>query len=532
MGHSEFTEKDREFIDSVPDEIWSKVAMLTMPWQMESGSTSERSGKDADGFSVTTGKSLKELQNECWQKFSRSPQVGTAIRGLAGRMTGWGFEVNSEVFEINEVIREITFDYRNRLYDFNHKYACRALIEGELFLRFTCHVDGFIEIDFVEPAYIGGIGADDTGIIFHPRKGRFPLFYQIIDPNTKETELIPSIFVARDKDLIEIAKENRHFYMKNTKNVRSKKRIFNQFGGFYQFIVSWDRSFITARALSYIVATLEWLNHYENLKKYEIDHKKSTGAFVWNYEFEDIAAWKRWLKLTDAERRNTGIMKKKTPGSTLISPLGMKLSAVNPQLPKLSGDDTDILDQVGSGLNEPTDVMQGRSGSNYASVKASRGPMSDRVSDEIVLWDRFLKYDFWGSIFFLRNRMIPDLFPSTFSVRQAVAFGKNGKPKFKEVERSPEHLIDITYPVSDTIDFEGRVKGVLGVKHGPISENLGISYSTVARKLGFNSYGIERLKQATEKERYPKLLYAVDQEAKQEKQEGEKPVNKSENPNK
>jgi hypothetical protein len=60
------------------------------------------------------------------------------------------------------------------------------------------------------------------------------------------------------------------------------------------------------------------LNYYENLKKYEIDHKKSAGAYLWIVTMEDPRAFRAWLALTDEQKRKTGIAAKKTPGSTLV----------------------------------------------------------------------------------------------------------------------------------------------------------------------------------------------------------------------
>ena len=67
--------------------------------------------------------------------------------------------------------------------------------------------------------------------------------------------------------------------------------ICKKLGGYNRFIVAWDRGFLTRRALSYLRTVVEWLNHYETLKKYEIDHKKSCGAYAWTFVFEDVKAF-------------------------------------------------------------------------------------------------------------------------------------------------------------------------------------------------------------------------------------------------
>jgi hypothetical protein len=193
----------------------------------------------------------------------------------------------------------------------------------------------------------------------------------------------------------------------------------------------------------------------------------------------------------------------------------MKLTCVSPQLPNIKDSDTDIMEMVSSGLNEPEDVTSGRSTGTFASVKASRGPMSDRISDEIAYFDRFLKYDFWRAIFFLRSRLTD--FKEYFKVDTAVGFTEKQEPIMKSIKKRPEQLIDISYPTSEMLDFEARAKGLLGVKHGPLADNLGISYKTIASKLGISNYGRERLKYAEEQKKYPKLQYTLDAEAMQEK---------------
>jgi len=60
--------------------------------------------------------------------------------------------------------------------------------------------------------------------------------------------------------------------------------------------------------------TIEWANHYENLKRYEIDHKKSSGSYLWVFSFEDPKAFKTWLSLSPEDRAKTGVYQKKTPG--------------------------------------------------------------------------------------------------------------------------------------------------------------------------------------------------------------------------
>lgn len=486
--------------------------------------------KDADGF-VTDAKdsvtwNRDELQRLCWDKFNKSPHVNTAVRGLVGRLTGDGFSVTSEVPEIQEAIEEVELDPRNRLYNFMPKFVGRAFIEGELFHCVTVHPDGFVEIDFIDPSVItGGAGIkkglsggdEDDGIYYHPSKPFMPLIYNIVD-GAGRTEQIPSIFMARFPELWDTAYNILGVSKRDLGNSRSRKKSYQNLGGYYRFVIAWDRSFLTRRNISYLRTIIEWLNYYEQLKKYEIDHKKSSGAYLWVITIEDPKAFRVWLSLSEDEKRKTGIAAKKTPGGTIVLPPGMKLECKNPQLPRISDTDTDILHMVTGGLNEPEDVSTGQSKGTFASVKASRGPMSDRIADEVAYFERYLKYDFWGSVFFLRSAV--SAFPSLFKRRVAVDF-KDQEPVFKNVVKRPEQLITVSFPVSEVIDAEARARAYLGVKHGSTYDTLGIPNAVISKKLGFADYRKMRLEQATEMENYPETILTLDQEQAQEAAQAE-----------
>lgn len=525
-------QKTLDFLATVPDDVLAELK-FSVPWQYNA--SEDDYSKDPDGFKPTTFGERKEtesslrdtLQNEIWSKFHRNPWINTSTRGLMGRLTGWGFETTSEIFDIQEAIDEIELDPRNRLYDFWPKYVGRTTIEGELYLILTVHPDGFIEVDFVDPGLLSYNGDEGTGIIFHPDKPTMPLFYNITPRQSTNLKKgidivnvqIPSIFVARYPELAQVAANNTDYNRSIQQKARSRKGVYKDLGGYFRFVISWNKGLVTRRAVSHLRTVLEWLNHYENLKKYEIDHKKSSGAYLWVFSFDDVKSFKLWLTLTDEERKKTGVMAKKTPGSSLITPPGMTVQAINPNLTSLKEQDTDILQMVSSGLNEPSDITTGTSKGTFASVKASRGPFSDRTSDEIAYFDRFLKFDFWSSVFFLKSAVSE--FPKLFEIEEAIGFGENQKPKFKKVKRAPERLIDVSYPISEVANFEGRARGLLGVKHGPVSESLGIPNSSVAKIMGIGGYGRNRLRKALEDKKYPKLVYNLDAESLQEKAEAE-----------
>ena len=485
---------------------------MSMPWQVDI--SGDESAVDADGFGSGTRNAVTRdyLQRLCWDKFNGSPHINTAVRGHIGRLAGFGFEVTSDIREIQEAITETEYDPRNRLYDAWPKLVGRSVLEGELHLLLTIHQKGFVEVDFIDPSNIAGGG--DDGIIYHPNKSTMPLFY-FVTPTpeenksvTKRTILVPSVFMAYYPELLNVIKKGGVYKEELTKEARNSKNAFNSLGGFQRFIVSWDKSLLTRRNTSHLRTVIQWLNLYENLKKYEIDHKKSAGSYLWVVTIEDAKSFRTWLALSDEERRKTGIMAKKTPGATLVMPPGMAIEAKNPSLPTISDQDTDILHMVTGGLNEPEDVSTGQSKGTFASVKASRGPMSDRISDEMAYFERFLKFDFYRSVFFLKSKV--SAFPETFPVKTAIDFDDKQEPIFKDVEIKPEFLIDVSFPVSEVNDAETSARAFLGVKHGSVNDVLGIPNSVIAKKMCLGNYRKMRLLDCTEKEKFPELLPPVD----------------------
>jgi hypothetical protein len=530
---------DEITLDQIPDEYLEAMARefpsinMSVPWQYDTGTGSYRgsaqqSDMDADGAPFHMGSdkddssfTREKLQEQCWLKFQRTPQVNTAIRGQVGRMAGYGFEISSDIEQIQAAIEEIELDPRNRLYNYWPKYVARSIIEGELRTCCTVHDDGFVEVDFIDPVVVqSGSVADGSGIIYHPNKTSMPLIYCIKDDdlNKQIDEQIPSIFIARYPELMAVAKAQPGFDANKLKASRSRKSKFKRIGGFKRFIIEWDKSYITKRNIGHVRTILEWLNHWENLKKYEIDHKKSSGAYVWAFQFKDVRSWIEWMRMSDADRAQTGIAAAKTPGGSIVLGPNMEVKCINPTLPKISDSDTDILQQVISGLNEPEDVATGTSKGTFASVKASRGPMSDRVSDEISYFEKFLRHDFWGGIFFLKSKVSD--FPETFSIEEATTF-RNQEPQFKQVKKRPEMLIDINFPMSEVNDAEARSRAFFGSKHASLHDTAGVPLSELVKKMGFGNFRKLRLQYETEKKKYPELPLAMDAESAQERLQAE-----------
>ncbi len=514
------------YLKSVPDEM-----LRTFAFPLMGGTLPKAIKKDEDGFTIVSEQNLKdlhELQEQCWIKAETNPQISSHVRDMMGRMAGWGFEFTAQTNELQKDIDELCEDPRNAIYQKMPKFCGRTEIEGELFLCYTLHENGFVEIDFISPSKVRGGGDKDSGIIFHPTKQDFPLFYVIQfdgvnDPGLKDKQvLIPSINICYYPELEDFIKNHGSYHPEKLKYAKAKNpenTPFKEMNGYCRFIVHWNKGFLTKRNASHIKTTIEWVNHYETLKKYEIDHKKSSGAYLWVIMMEDLKAFRGWLSLSEAERKKTGIMQPKDPGGTLVLPPGMKLECINPKLSSISDQDTDIMQMVSSGLQKPQDVMLGDYRSSYASVKASQGPQGDRINDELHYFKLFLTYDFWRPICWLRSLAKSDFKYYRF-IDEVVDF-KNKEPVKKRVKKEVYKLIDICFPTSRIEDIGAISKALLGSKHASIADTLGIPRSLIAKRLGFNNYHTLRRQKATEDETLPETLSVMDQEGVQEKKEGE-----------
>ena len=203
MENSEIT----QYIANIPDDVLTHIAMSS-PWQYDPDTNAYRDPDGITGLGTSdkddSSLSRAVLQENCWLKAQRNPHINTTVKRFAGRLTGHGFEITSDIQQIASAVKEIEYDQRNRLYTYYYKWVIRAMIEGELFLCLTCHKDGSIEVDFIDPVCVQGT-FDNTGILFHPTKTTMPLLYNIkynsTNPDEKlYDEQIPSIFMAMYPD--------------------------------------------------------------------------------------------------------------------------------------------------------------------------------------------------------------------------------------------------------------------------------------------------------------------------------------------
>ncbi|RPI56456.1 MAG: hypothetical protein EHM49_00240 [Deltaproteobacteria bacterium] len=527
-----FTGMEEEVAD-IPDEVLQRLAFAVNPFIGETIDVGKDS-VDEDGFpllaSATDFSSFHLLQKQCWTKFVRNPQINSYVRDYAGNLTGFGFGFSSEIVEINDVLDLIIDDPRNSLMVNLTKYVARSEVEGELFLPVTLHQDGFVEVDFADPSSLRGGGDRNSGIVFHPKKPTMPLMYlfNVSTAHGTEVHAYPSIYLAYYPGLYDLIKGHQSLTGRNVKYSKKAGKPYSAFGGFNTFIVSWNKGYLTPRNVSHIRTTIEWLNHYETLKKYEIDHKKSSGAYLWVAMFEDMRAFRTWMALSTDEKAETGLMAKKTPGGTLVVPPGMKLQCINPQLTNISGADTDIMRMAVSGLNRPEDMITGvSSGTTFAGIKATRGPQADRLQDDLSYFKRFLLLDFWRAIFFLHSAATG--FPDKFRVQEVIGFNKKKEPITRWVRKSPHKLVEVSFPQSEISNMEGSTKSLLGVKHGSVVETLGISKKAVAQKLGFSNYRKLRYEAAEEELNLPPTLVtgeaesAAEPKKKKKEEKEEKP---------
>jgi hypothetical protein len=383
----------------------------------------------------------------------------------------------------------------------------------------------------MSPRSLTASGYKQSGIYYHAEKQNFPLFYEFdLADDSKNPTIIPSINIAYFPELKNYAlktfKGIKPDYLKSSAN---SSRKFSKIGNFKRFIVEWDKGFLTTRNVSHLRTTIIWINHYENLKKWEIDHKKSSGSYLWVASISDAKAFRTWLKMTEDQKKDTGLFAKKKPGGTIVLPPGITLECKNPNLARISDADTDIMGMVISGLNRPEDMVTGATkGSTFSGVNASRGPQADRIQDQIAYFERFLRYDFWRPIFYLKS--IVSNFKITYKIKEVIEF-KDKEPVVKNVDKDVHDLIYIEFPVSEVTDLVGKASALLGVKHPSLVETLGIPREDVAKKLGFGNYRKKRLQLATEDEKFPKLLSTIEAEAAQQASgEAKLPVNTPDEP--
>jgi len=464
-------------------------------------------GSDNDTSSYT----LSRLRTECWRQFKTNPFVGTATRDSVDSFVGDGFSIRSKVQEINDVLEKEFFDYRNKLWTRMRQVVTAYEVTGESFLCLTCDpYDRFVHIDMIHSNQIDGVDASGNGIIFHPEKTHMPLFYHVRRNNdSNEYDLIPSIYMAMNPNMVTVA-ENHPAFDKNKirSSLMTQKQNprwdFEQFGGFRRFVVERESDIVCQRNISHLWSVLIWSNFYTLMKSVEIDHKRALASFCWVMQPNDESAWEVWNKLTPQEQARTGLLGPKPPGSTLIPPFGFDVKAIAPQLPNITGSDNDLREMLVAGLQQPADVITGNpEGKNFGSVKASRGPWSDRVLNQQSYFKAWTIHDLCRSILFIYNKLYG--MSDKFSFKEVVRY-ENKEPISEVIVRPAWQFVNVNVPVFSSGNLSDLRSFYLGSKPAGLVDVLGISQETVSRKLGISDYHEERLKRETEKLHYPSTM--------------------------
>lgn len=479
--------------------------------------------RDSDGvpinsgaslFGILTGASENELgsvtltmlRDECWRQFRINPFVGTATRDSVDSLVGDGFRVWSKIPEIQKIIKRESFDMRNRLWHRMRQIVTAYEVTGENFIALTCDpTDKFVHIDYVEGSSISGIDEHGHGIISHPEKTRMPLFYHVRNPGRDNGyTLVPSINLAWYPHLHDVAKKQPGYDQKLIEPHRHVGDKFAKIGGFKRFIIDRESDMVCTRNISHLWSVLIWANFYTLMKSVEMDHKRALASFLWVLKAETPEAWDVWDKMTPEQKKQTGLYGHKAPGSLIIPPPGFGIECKAPQLTNITGSDNDIREMMGAGLKQPMDVVTGNAeGKNFGSVKASRGPWSDRILGGQSYFRSWCVHDVWRQILFLHQKLYG--LTENFEVREAVRYEEK-KPIFEIVSKEAWECISVNLPMFTSGNLTDLRGLYLGSKPAGLSELFGVSKELILSKLGISDYHQERLRRETEQSEYPETM--------------------------
>jgi hypothetical protein len=529
---ADFSELSKDRIDEITNHLDQggtiQIKQAMGPWQAENTSTPatiSRRDMVPRAFSYVDATEVKQedsysrtkINSEAWKKYILDPYVSRSMNDLVGRVCGEDFGFWSKEYQIQTWLDEIIYDVRNELYGAWDGHVIRKLVENELFLTFTVDsTNGFVEIDVVEPGLIEG---DDNinmegGFIFHPRKRTLPVYYRVknvVNSNVQNYLVIPSIYCAYlpglEKDILKSKATGIEW-----DTLQVDPAVEAATGGklkYKTYMVSWRTGVREIRrAVSNLRTVFEPLEDYKEAKKWRFEYMKALCTYFIFYSFEDVKSWLRWAALSDEQKRATGLAQRLNPADRLFLPPGVEAKIQNPQIPSLSGQDEDLLKMISSGIRQPYDMLSGDlKGPTYASIKGSRTPYMDYISDLREMVRRFYRYDFWKGIFFIKSKF--DSKFEYFSYKEVVGF-KEGKEDKKYVTYHPEDLVEMTFPQSSNEDIAANANALLGSKRGSVSYHLGIAKEDISRKLGFNNFHRSLLKSATERLQYPEEVLPDD----------------------
>lgn len=478
-------------------------------------------------------KNWRNLQKLCYKYCKTFGPLRASVDSKAAMVAGTGFRVSSPVLDIHEFLHDLFYHPRNGLYRKVRGWIWRMLSVCECFLLVVFDEQGNATIRALDEERIGE--GEESGLIVDPDDATATLFYAY--KGLEEVEWIPDVrFIYEPEELIKIRLKNLGEKFEKDKiskdsTLSSKHKAL---GGYRRFVIHW-KNFTgideILRDTAAVSTTLEWINLYIQALKWQMDYKRALSAYTIVLGFGNIqtgetttegrVAAAKWLKMTQAEKDATGLTSPLSPGSKVWLMPGMTLKIEAPNLPKLAGDNKDLIDLAGSGARTPMDLWQGQSaGMPYAAVKATRAPLTMEIEDIQGALENFLrhcllpicmiakikqgtgKFRSLADVVDLKSGTDYTLMPS-YPIEWPDTI-KGGKVTTKTVNVEPWHeeLLAFEWPqiaLTDKPDQEANAR--LGSKHGG-TIGLGESQSSAGKRLGIQNFDRERKIRAMEDAKY------------------------------
>lgn len=520
-----FSKEEWAYLESLDSDTTKYLA--TTPWQdpdrfVQLSSTItelvDLFPSQSDNAAKPSDLNWRDLQKQSWVKYRTFGPLNASVGSKADYVAEAGFSVYSDVYEINLFLNDLFNSYRNQLYFRAVGWIIRMQAEGELFLLIALDESGTTTIRTLEPEYIGS--SDDKGLITDPDDVTQTLFYKYRGTGTEE--LIPDArFILEPEYMNERLKTIKDKVDKDKiDKLTSGGSNFKKIGGYRRFILHW-KNFTGIleylRDTASLSTVLEWINLYVKVLKWSVDHKRAISAYTWCINFSDTptgkVAWHIWNKMTDTEKKATGLTQPFSPGSKVFNMPGIDVNVYSPQIPSLSGSNQDLLNMAGAGSRTPTDLWQGDSaGMPYASVKATRPPLIAEIENLQSKFEKFLRYNLLRICFkaklALGGKIITSTgkkikLPETYKVKWPGEIVK-GKATFVEYDDELCNAAKFTFPTVKLDDKpEENANACFGSKHLGLQEI--VSDETIAKKFfGIDDISREKRKKLIEQEEFGK----------------------------
>lgn len=474
--------------------------------------SSEVDGKPSD-------MNWRELQEEGYKKYKTFPPLNAAVESKSNYIAGPGFYVYSPVLEISEFLRDLVYSYRNKLYSRVVGWMVRMLSEVEIFVLITLDENGTATIRNLEPGQIGS--GDEKGLILDPDDATQTLFYKY--SSSKGEEYIPDArWILEPEYMKERLKELKGFDNSKISKSTNKGAKFTKVGGYRRFVMHWKN--LTGipeyqRDTASIATILEWVNYTIQALKWELDYKKALAAHTHDFTFgsdtQGRISWSIWQKMTDAQKKATGLTEPYAPGSKTFIPPGMTHKISAPQLPNMSGNNQDLMLMAGAGMKTPQDMWQGQSsGQTQASIKSTRPPLMFETESLQHAFGNWFTYEFLRVCMHAKIMLGGKVITATGkdytlneSYKDRTAYeDANGKPEIVDIDVEPIWKIELGFPVVELdIDPDKTVNSSLGSKHAGWA-GMGVSRKTLARKGGIPLFNKEIAESLVEKEKYGDIV--------------------------